>query len=82
LPRPFLIGADLEALIECDLVHFCCRQLLTTRGHAWNINIRSPCWITNPGPRVPGDFCGGRSQSTRVALMSACSELFPVMSRT
>src|SRR5262249_38548847 len=51
----------------------------STRGHARNIHIRSPCWITNPAPRVPRDFCRGRGQSTRDALMSACSEMFTVM---
>src|SRR5262249_24198288 len=55
--------------------------LITTaaRGHARNIHIRSPCWITNPAPRVLDVFCRGRGQGRRVALISACSEMFPVM---
>jgi hypothetical protein len=62
-------------------------KLLTTRGHAWNVNIRPPCWITNPAPRVRGDFCRGRGES-RTALnwpqriyqpMTAYLEMFAVM---
>ena len=40
--------------------------LLTARGHTRNINIRSPCWITNPTPGVSR----GRGQS-RVAWRTA-----------
>jgi phospholipase C len=35
-------------------------------GHAWNINIRSPCWITNPSPGISR----GRGES-RVAWRTA-----------
>jgi hypothetical protein len=54
-------------------------ELLPTRRHARNIHIRSPRWIANPGPRVPEVSCRGRGESTRVALTSACSQIFSVM---
>src|SRR5215469_10199932 len=34
----------------------------STRCLAWNINIRSRCWITNPGLRVTEVFCRGRGR--------------------
>jgi hypothetical protein len=52
-------------------------QLLSTRRHARNIHIRSPCWITNPAPGVSR----GRGENTRVAWITTYSGTLPVMKR-
>jgi len=52
-------------------------ELLSTRRHARNIHIRSPCWITNPAPGVSR----GRGENTRVAWITAYSGTLPVMKR-
>src|SRR5262249_40211960 len=52
------------------------------RSHAWSINIGSPCWITNPTPRVPEVFCRGRRRDEIVnaASLAASCDITILMS--